>query len=143
LLLLFPRFNLVWLAPIALTPLLIACAREASWKRRFMNGWAAGFVFWSAICYWIQFVLEVHGGIGRWGSWGTFVLFGLIKGLHLALFSTLAGYVMPRWWAAPATAALWAGLERTHGPLGFTWLQLGDAGIDMPVAMRLAPVTGV
>ena len=70
LILIFPRFNLTWLAPVALAPLLIACARESSWKRRFFNGWAAGFVFWFGVCYWIQFVLEVHGGLGRWGGWG-------------------------------------------------------------------------
>jgi apolipoprotein N-acyltransferase len=51
--------------------------------------------------------------------------------------------VIDRWWAIPATAALWTGLERTHGPFGFAWLDLGNAGIDMPVMMRLAPVTGV
>jgi apolipoprotein N-acyltransferase len=143
LILIFPRFNLTWLAPVALTPLLIACARELSWKRRFLNGWAAGFVFWFGVCSWIQFVLEVHGGMGRWGGWGTFVLFSVIKGLHVALFSTVAGFLVSKPWAMPAIAALWAGLERTHGELGFTWLQLGNAGIDMPVAMRLAPFTGV
>jgi apolipoprotein N-acyltransferase len=143
LILIFPRFNLVWLAPVALTPLLVACAREASWKRRFLQGWAAGFVFWFGVCYWIQFVLEVHGGLGRWGGWGTFVLFALLKGLHMALFAALAGFVMPRWWALPMVAALWTGIERTHGPFGFAWLDLGNAGISMPVPMRLAPVIGV
>ena len=50
---------------------------------------------------------------------------------------------MHRWWAIPAVAALWTGLERTHGPFGFAWLHLGNAGIDMPVPMRLAPYLGV
>ncbi len=61
----------------------------------------------------------------------------------MAVFAALAGFLMPRCFAIPAVAALWTGLERTHGPLGFTWLQLGDAGIDMPVPMRIAPVLGV
>jgi apolipoprotein N-acyltransferase len=143
LILVFPRFNLTWLAPVALTPLLTACARETSWKRRFLEGWSAGFVFWFGVCYWIQFVLEVHGGLGRWGGWATFVLFAALKGLHGALFAALAGCVMPRPWAVPAVAALWTGLERTHGPLGFAWLDLGNAGMGMPVPMRLAPMTGV
>jgi apolipoprotein N-acyltransferase len=143
LILIFPRFNLTWLAPVALAPILLACAREPSWKRRFLEGWSAGFVFWFAVCYWIQFVLEVHGGMGRWGGWGTFVLFAVLKGLHMAIFGALAGFLMPKPWAIPAVAALWTGLERTHGPLGFAWLDLGNAGIDMPVTMRLAPFTGV
>src|SRR5579871_4873027 len=107
LILVFPRFNLTWLAPVALAPLLIACARESRWKWRFLNGWAAGFVFWFGVCYWIQFVLEVHGGLGRWGGWATFTLFAMLKGLHMALFSTFAGYLLPTPWAIPAVAALW------------------------------------
>jgi apolipoprotein N-acyltransferase len=143
LILIFPRFDLTWLAPVALAPLLVACSRERSWKFRFLQGWAAGFVFWFGVCYWIQFVLEVHGGMGKWGGWATFVLFAILKGLHMAVFATLAGFVIDRWWAIPACAALWTGLERTHGPFGFAWLDLGNAGIDMPAVMRLAPVIGV
>ena len=88
-------------------------------------------------------MLEVHGGMGRWGGWGGFALFGLYKGLHMAVFAVLAGVLMKRWWAIPAVAALWTGIERTHGPFGFAWLDLGNAGINMPVPMRLAPITGV
>jgi apolipoprotein N-acyltransferase len=151
LILIFPNFNLTWLAPIALTPILVACARESRWRRRALYGWAAGFTFWFGVCYWIQFVLEVHGGMGRWGGWGTFVLFAALKGLHLGLFAAVAGFLMPRpgdslsrgWWTLPAIAALWTGIERTHGPFGFAWLDLGNAGIGMPVPMRLAPFAGV
>ena len=143
LILVFPRFDLTWLAPVALTPLLIACARETSWRRRLLNGWIAGAVFWGGMCYWLQFVLEVHGGMGRWGGWGAFVLFALYKGLHMAAFSLLAGFLMQKSWAMPVAAALWAGLERTHGPAWFAWLDLGNAGIDSPLPMRLAPFTGV
>ena len=143
LILIFPRFGFTWLAPVALAPALVACAWEASWKRRFLNGWMAGAVFWGCVCYWIQFVLEVHGGMGRWGGWGTFLLFALYKGLHLGGFCALAGYVLPRAWAIPAIAALWTGIERTHGPMAFAWLDLGNAAIDVPRLLRLAPFTGV
>ncbi len=143
LILIFPPLRWTWLAPLALTPLLIACASEPSAKRRFLFGWAAGFVYWWGLCPWIQFVLEVHGGMGKWGGWGTFILFGLYKGLYLAAFAALAGYLINRWWSMPAVAALWVGLERLHAYSGFTWLQLGNAGIDMPLPMRLAPITGV
>ncbi len=143
LILIFPRFDFTWLAPVALAPLLFACARETNWKRRFLLGWCGGFVFWFGVCYWIQFVLEVHGGMAKWGGWATFTLFAVLKGLHMAVFAALAGFVMSRWWAIPAAAALWTGLERTHGPFGFAWLDLGNAGIDMPALMRLAPILGV
>jgi apolipoprotein N-acyltransferase len=150
LVLIFPNFNFTWLAPVALAPLLIACARESSWKRRFVLGWASGFVFWFAVCSWIQFVLEVHGGMGRWGGWATFALFALLKGLYTATFTALVGPVMRTRWAIPGAAALWTAVEYAHGTiglawigLGFAWLDLGNAAIDMPLLPRLAPVTGV
>ena len=150
LVLIFPNFNFTVLAPVALAPLLIACARERSWKRRFVMGWASGFVFWFAVCSWIQFVLEVHGGMGRWGGRGTFALFALLKGLYTATFAALVGNVMRTPWAIPGAASLWTAVEYAHGTiglawvgLGFAWLDLGNAAIDMPLLPRLAPVTGV
>ena len=143
LVLLFPRFNLTFLAPFALAPLLFAVAREARPWRRFFLGWACGIVFWFGVCYWIQFVLSVHGGLGDPLGWAVFMLFCLAKGLHMAVFALLAGILMRRWWAMPAVAALWVAIEVTHGPLGFAWLALGNAGIDMGVPLRLAPIAGV
>src|SRR5437588_13071146 len=79
LVLICPRWNLVWLAAFALTPLLLAISREPRPWRRFLLGYIAGILYWFSVCIWIQFVLEVHGGMGRWGGWGTFLLFCLIK----------------------------------------------------------------
>lgn len=143
LVLVFPNWNQIWLAPFALSPLLIAVASEPRPRHRFLLGFLAGNVYWFGICSWIQFVLEVHGGMGRWGGWGTFVLFSLIKSLHMGLFALLAGIVVWKWYAIPAIAAIWTGIERTHGDLGFAWLCLGNAGIDLALPMRLAPWVGV
>ena len=51
--------------------------------------------------------------------------------------------MLPHPYAIPAVAALWTGIERTHSNAGFAWLALGNAGIDMPLPLRLAPFTGV
>ncbi|HYL73225.1 MAG TPA: apolipoprotein N-acyltransferase [Bryobacteraceae bacterium] len=131
------------LAPIALTPLLIALAREPRPLWRFLLGEFAGIVYWFGVCYWIQFVLEVHGGMGRWGGWATFLLFCVAKAIHLGVFSLLAAVLVRTPFAIPAIAALWTGIERTHGTFGFAWLALGNAGIDMPLPARLAPFLGV
>jgi apolipoprotein N-acyltransferase len=139
----FPTRGLPWLAPLALTPLLIALAREPRPLWRFLLGEFAGIVYWFGICYWIQFVLEVHGGMGFAGSWATFLLFAVAKAIHLAVFSWFAAVLLDTAYAVPAIAALWAGIERTHGSFGFAWLALGNAGIDMPLPLRLAPFTGV
>jgi len=143
LILVFPRFDLTWLAPVALAPLLVAVARARRTAHRFLLGWAAGLAYWAGACYWIQFVLYHHGGLGPAASWAAFLLFAVAKGLHLAVFAALAGVLMRRSWALLAVPALWVAIERTHGPLGFAWLALGNAGISMSVPLRLAPYIGV
>ena len=143
LILTFPGASIAWFAPVALTPLLVATAREPRWRRRFLLGWTAGVVYWFGVCYWIQFVLAVHGGVGEAAGWALFLLFCVAKAVHMGAFALLAGPLMRRWWAVPAVAALWVAIEVTHGPLGFAWLALGNAGINMALPMRLAPYTGV
>ena len=143
LILTFPGFSLAWLAPVALAPLLVALVREPRWARRFLLGWGAGVVYWLGVCYWIQFVLAFHGGVGNTVGWALLLLFAVAKALHLGVFAAFAGLLMRRWWAAPTVAALWVAVEVTHGSLGFAWLALGNAGIDMAVPLRLAPFTGV
>ena len=139
----FPKFNFTWLAPVALAPMLVSLALERRPVRRFLMGWVAGIVYWFGVCYWIQFVLSFHGGLGDALGWAVFLLFCLAKALHMGVFALLAGVVMSRPWAIPAVAASWVAVEVTHGPLGFAWVALGNAGIDMSVPLRLAPITGV
>jgi apolipoprotein N-acyltransferase len=100
-------------------------------------------VYWAGVCYWIQYVLATHAGLNEATAWLAFALFSLAKGLHMGAFGWLAGFVMPKWYAIPAVAALWVGIERTHAPLGFAWLTLGDAGTSMSLPLRLAPILGV
>jgi apolipoprotein N-acyltransferase len=139
----FPSYNWYWLAPLALAPLLIAAAREHRARRRFLIGWTAGIVYWFCICNWIQSTIQTHGGMSAASAWFCFALFCLAKGLQMGAFVWLSGWTM-RWrLAVPATAALWVLMEYTHGPLGFAWLDLGNAAIDMGAPMRLAAFTGV
>lgn len=139
----FGNAGLPGLAPLALTPLLVALGRESRPLWRFLLGEFAGFVYWFSVCYWIQFVLEYHGGMGRWGGWGTFVLFAVAKAIHLGVFSLLAAVVIKTPYAVPAVAALWTGIERTHATFGFAWLDLGNSAIDMALPMRVVPFLGV
>src|SRR5579884_2074968 len=96
LLIAMPRFDQRWLAPFVLVPLLIAVGHTANTAQRFLYGWAAGIFYWAFLCTWIQFVLAVHGGVGELGGWACFILFALYKGLHLGVFSALAGPLLNR-----------------------------------------------
>ncbi len=140
---LFPPLSWTWLAPVALTPILYAAAWEPDARHRFAWGWLSGLLYWAAVCYWIRDVLAAYGGLTGPLSWLALFLFAAAKGLHTAVFACLAGPLMRRSWAIPAVAALWVGLERTHGPLGFPWLALGNAGVEMSLPLRAAPLAGV
>lgn len=139
----FPRFDLPWLMPVALTPLLIAASRERRWLWRFLVGWLAGAGTLAGVTDWIRFVVSVHGGLGTLGGWGVFLLFCLVKGFYFGVFAMLAGPVLRLWWAVPAIAALWVGVDISFGTILFQWVTLGNAGSDMSIPMRLAPYTGV
>jgi apolipoprotein N-acyltransferase len=143
LILAFPRFDFAFLAPVALAPILAMAARELRPWRQFAAGYFCGVVYWFGACYWIQFTLAVYGNLGVAAGWAVFFLFCLAKALHMGVFALAAGILMRTAWAIPAVAALWVAIEVTHGPLGFAWLALGNAGIDMGIPMRLAPYTGV
>ena len=158
LLLLFPRpllpsFSLALLAPIALTPLLLACAREPRWKVRLLQGYVTGIIYWFFLCSWIQGTAAHYAGVSSLVAWLLLLLFSLAKALQLGAFAALAGRVLqertdprgvpPKWYAPPAVAALWVALEWTHPYTGFAWLHLGNAGSDLSLLLRLAPITGV
>ncbi|HWF08078.1 MAG TPA: apolipoprotein N-acyltransferase [Bryobacteraceae bacterium] len=143
LVLLFPSFNWIWLAPVAITPLLIACARETRWRWRFGYGYAAGVVYWFGLCNWIQWTLAHHAGVNGAMAWFLFALFCLAKALQMGAFAVAAGPLMNSTFALPGIAALWVGLEWTHSYTGFEWLNLGNAGSNMSIPLRLAPLTGV
>ncbi|MCW5963517.1 MAG: apolipoprotein N-acyltransferase [Bryobacterales bacterium] len=139
----FPDANFTFLAPVALTPLIVAVSMIHRPFPRFFLGWICGIIYWLGACYWIQDTLATYGDLNLGLSMLALALFALAKGLHMAVFGMAAGYLMQRWWAIPSTAAAWVAIERTHGPLGFAWLTLGNAGIDMPLLLRAAPVVGV
>jgi apolipoprotein N-acyltransferase len=143
LVLLFPQYSLIWLAPIALTPLLIACAREDRWRWRFALGYAAGFAYWFGLCHWVQATLSKYGGISGGAAWALFALMCLAKAVQMGVFAALAGPLFRSPLAVPAIAALWVVVEWTHAWTGFEWLNLGNAGTNMTVPLRLAPITGV
>jgi apolipoprotein N-acyltransferase len=141
--LLFPRYSFVWLAPFALTPLLIACAREQRWKHRLAFGYICGIAYWFGLCNWIQWTLAHHGGVSPLAAWLLFALFCLAKAVQTGVFAMLAGALTRSVFAVPGIAALWVVMEWTHSYTGFQWLNLGNAGSDMSIPLRLAPVTGV
>jgi apolipoprotein N-acyltransferase len=141
--LIHPGFSLTLLAPVALAPLLVAMEEFDQAKQRFLAGWLCGFVQWFGLCYWISATLDSYGGLTGPAAWAVYVLFALAKGLNTAVYALVGGWVAGRQYSVLLLALLWVGMERLHAPLGFTWLQLGNAGTEMGLPMRLAPLVGV
>ena len=143
LVLLFPPYGFAWLAPVAVAPLVVACARSHSWKARFALGYGAGIVYWFGICHWIAWTLEHHAGVASLTSWLLFALFCLAKAVQMGIFGLLAGPLTHSPLALPGIGALWVVLEWSHIYTAFEWLLLGNAGSNMELPLRLAPYTGV
>ncbi len=143
LVLLYPPYNLTLLAPFALVPLLLATVREPRWKLRLAMGYAAGFLYWFGLTNWIHSTLAKYGGVGPLGAWALFVLLCLAKAVQMGVFAALAGRVYAKPFGIPAVAALWVVIEWTQVWVGFEWLNLGNAGAEMSVLARVAPITGV
>ena len=141
----FPKFNLLPLAAVALLPLLLTTAKEASAKRRFLGGFLAGLVFFGGTCYWIYNVQRDYGGLSAPAAGGVFALFCGVLALYFAVFSWLAGYLWRLSWGPAAIPLLWVALEyaRTHLLTGFPWLLVGYALTDNFPLARLAQWTGV
>jgi apolipoprotein N-acyltransferase len=139
----YPRWDLTFLAPLVSTFLLLSIDAEPRLTRRFLTGWLAGAIAWGGACYWIRFVIDYHGGLNFPLSVVGFLIFAFYKGLQMGVFFAAAGPLWRSRWAALAIPALWVGIERTHGTMGFAWLTLGNAAIDYPIVPRLAPVVGV
>ena len=139
----FPRFQIPWLAAVAITPLLVGLARQPRRRTQFLMGWLAGSIYWSGTCYWVYGVMHDYAVLSAPAAAAIFLGFFLVKGLHLGFFSLLAASLLRRFGSILAVAAAWVAVEGTHQYLGFTWLHLGNAGASMSVLARLAPFTGV
>ena len=141
-----PGFGFTALAPFSLAPLFYFALYS---ERLLLYGWVTGFVYWFAVCYWIQTTLQEHGGMSAFESWALFLLFCAVKALQTAAFCIVAKYLLRNrglrlpWYAAPTLAALWTALEWTHNYTGFAWLTLGNAALSFTYLAKLAPYTGV
>jgi apolipoprotein N-acyltransferase len=138
-----PRWDLPMLAPFAVAPLVYALLREWEPRHRFLLGYVTGLVFWTGINYWIHFVISVHGQLGSGLGTVGFILFLLLRAIPLGIFGLLAGVLVQRPYAVAGVPCLWVAIERLPWLFHYTWLHLGNAGIDMSLPMRLAPFTGV
>ncbi len=141
----FPKFNLLPLGMVALLPLLIHVAREASGLRRFLGGFLGGTLFFAGTCYWLYPVQREYGGLNAMEASGVLLLLVVVMALYWGIFGWLAGRCWKLSWGPLAVPFLWVALEyaRAHALTGFPWLLTGYLLTDYFPLARLARWTGV
>ncbi len=145
--LIFPRFDLEYLAWLAFIPLFIAI-QDQSLRRAACLGFTTGMVFYFFGLHWVINTLTNYGNLPLWLGYPVLALLAAYLSLYLGLFCYLlkrlsrgnSAYFLafaPLLW----TALEWA--RSTHADYGFSWLGLGySQTLTLPV-IQGADITGV
>ncbi len=141
----FPDVHLSWLGFMALAPLIISLDSLTS-RQGFAAGFAAGFIHFLTLIYWIVPTLCTFGGLSPVSAVSALILLCLYLSLFPALFAFGLKKLAPPPVLMPLTAAcLWTGLEwmRTHLLTGFPWGLLGYSQTGNLWLVQIADITGV
>jgi apolipoprotein N-acyltransferase len=110
-------------------------------------GYVCGIIWYLGNCYWIYQTMYLYGGLAKPIAAGILVLFCLYLGLYHALFGTLLAAFRNRFGRQTALLLVpfaWVAVELARARItGLPWDPLGNAQVDNPLLIRLAPITGV
>jgi apolipoprotein N-acyltransferase len=146
LVLIFPWYNVEWLAWVALVPLLMA-TRGVRWPTALLWGWSSGCVAYMGILRWIPHTMINYGGVPTLLSYGVLVLLVAYVGLYVGLFTAGWTWSLRRWPRGTVliVPALWVSLEwiRAHALSGFPWASLGYSQYLNRPLIQVADVASV
>ena len=142
----FPRFDLEFLAWIALVPLFLALENQTV-RKSFGLGWLAGTVYFLGTVHWVTNTMIRYGKLPAVLSYPVMMVFVVYLGLYVAAFASLFVFLRRRT-AFPAVLsapALWISLEllRTYALSGFPWAALGYSQYLSLTVIQIADITGV
>ena len=147
LVLIFPKFNLSFLAWVALIPLFLALEGR-SLKESFSLGFLSGLVSFMGILYWI-FPTIVSSGESKLLGFISLLFLSSYLAIYYGLFCLLFRYASSKiihytfiLFFAPA---LWVSLELLRAYLlsGFPWALLGYSQWNFPSIIQISEFTGV
>ncbi len=142
----FPRFDLNWLAWVALAPLLYALGSGVSGWRAGWLGWLTGLLFTFFAENWIAHSMTNYGSMLTGVAYGVAFFFAAILALFPALFAVAMARLVNRFgYSAFAFAPLlWAATEWLRPFVtGVTWNALGVSQARYFAVARLARFGGV
>jgi apolipoprotein N-acyltransferase len=146
LMLIFPWYDVEWLAWLAFVPLL-AATRGLRLRTAFVGGWISGCVAYLGILRWIPHTMINYGGVPTVVSYGILLLLVVYVGVYVGVFA--AGWtwrvrVWPRG-VLLVGPALWVTLEwiRAQALSGFPWASLGYSQYLTRPLIQVAEFTSV
>jgi apolipoprotein N-acyltransferase len=146
LVLIFPWYDVEWLAWVALVPLLMA-TRGVRWRTALLWGWVSGCVAYLGILRWIPHTMINYGGVPTPLSYGILLLLVGYVGLAVGVFTAGWTWSLRRWprGAVLIVPALWVALEwiRAQALSGFPWASLGYSQYLNRPLIQVADVTSV
>ncbi len=141
----FPRMGQMYLAWIALVPLLLAI-RGQPVRAAARLGWASGFVFYALTLWWIPDTISNFTSVPPVVAKGLLVLLAAVAAYSHVLFAAALEYLasggVPRLLAAPV---VWAVVEwvRTWFVAEFPWNLLGYSQVRLNWILQAADLGGV
>ncbi len=141
----FPKFGSLWVAWVALVPLLFAI-RNVPTGKRFRLGLLAGVVHYLTLMYWLVITMETYGGLPWYASVGFLVLLCAYLALYVGGFTAFLGLLAPTpLRCLGAAPALWVFLEfiRAKALTGFPWELLGYTQYKALQVIQISDIFGV
>ena len=138
----FPKFNLYWLAWIALVPFFIALNRAKSLKESLLSGFFFGIFFFGIHLFWVTSLFRF---VQIWIVLG-WVALVLYQTLFMCLFVMVLRFINPRRvLCAIPIALLWVIVEwlRAWGPFGVTGGDLGYSQAQVLPLIQIASFASV
>jgi apolipoprotein N-acyltransferase len=146
LMLIFPWYDVEWLAWIAFVPLL-AATRGVRWQTALVWGWISGCVGYLGILRWIPHTMINYGGVPTLVSYGVLLLLVVYVGLYVGVFTAGWTWGLRRWPRGTLlmVPALWVALEwvRAQALSGFPWASLGYSQYLNRSLIQVAEFTSV
>ncbi|MEW6067718.1 MAG: apolipoprotein N-acyltransferase [Nitrospirota bacterium] len=142
----FPKFDLFYLAWIALIPFLLSVYNKSP-KEAFKRGLFFGMPYFLGTLYWIYHSINHYGGLSFIVSIVIVILLCLYLSLYTGLFAILFSIAikntrLPALLIAPA---FWVVLEfiRSYLFTGFPWASIGYTQYKFLPVIQIADITGI
>ncbi len=144
--LLFPKFNLYFLFPVVLVPLIIFVWKTNSQKKIFINIWVAGTLSNIILLYWLYPTMRMNN-VGCISSAAGLILFSSYMGIYWGVFG-VGVYSIKKLnlgFKLLLIPSIWVLLEyvRTYLFTGFPWLLAGYSMWKIPELLQISGFTGI